>query len=151
MSKSFIKLENQYQKLSYELRNTLEKLAWYCSDFVIEEVEDVINIYHLSYGEEYLSHWVVNEENMLYANFKYEDPYDDYDTNSHIKYPLHWVEHAYNNTLAEIDNEIKSEILKTHYAEVNSAKRNAIFQAKEFGLITEEQAAEKLAEISGKN
>ena len=34
---------------------------------------------------------------------------------------------------------------------MNSAKRDAIFQAKAFGLITEEQAAEKLAEISGEN
>ena len=53
---------------------------------------------------------------------------------SYIKYPLHWVEHAYNDTLEEIDNEIKSEILKSHYSEVNSAKRDAIFQAKAFGL-----------------
>ena len=156
MSKSFIELEKQYQKLSYELRHTLEKLAYYCSNFSngeieFEGVEYINNPFELGYGEEYLSHWVVNEEDMLYANFKYEDPYDDYDTNSHIKYPLHWVEHAYNNTLEEIDNEIKSEILKSHYTEVNIAKRDAIFQAKEFGLITEEQAAEKLAEISGKN
>lgn len=147
MTKSFIEFEKQYQKLSYELRQTLEKLAWYCTEFEIEGVEDVINPYNLSYGEEYLSHWVVNEENMLYVNLRYEDPYDDYDTDSHVRFPLHWVEHAYNDTLEEVDNEIKSEILKFHYDEVNSAKRNAIFQAKEFGLITGEQAKIELEKL----
>lgn len=147
MAESFIELEKQYQKLSHELRHTLEKLAWHCSGFEIEEVDYVINPYSVNHGEEYFDHHIVDDKNKVYVTLQYEDSCDDYDTSSHVKFPLHWVEHAYNDTLEEIDAEIKSEILKFHYNEVNSSKRTAIFQAKEFGLITEEQAKVELEKL----
>lgn len=148
MPKSFIELEKQYQKLSHELRHTLEKLAWYCSDFEIKDEGDVYNPFELGYEEKYSSHWIDVEQEILHLHTDYVDSYDTIcDSSSDNKYPLHWVEHAYNDTLEEIDAEIKSEILKFHYHGINQAKRDAVFQAIKFGLITEEQAKIELEKL----
>ena len=155
MHKTFIELEEKYQSVSLELKTALEKLAYYCSDFSNGEVEfdgiDYINNpFELGYDEKYSSHYV--GDNKVFLTMEHKDPYERIgDTVSHNHYPLHWVEHAYNDTLDQIEDEVKSHILEYHYSENNRELKSAIHLAKHHKIISEEEAEKRLAEISGKN
>ena len=69
-----------------------------------------------------------------------------------MTYPLHWVEHAYNDTLDQIEDEVKiTTSLNITHSESNHELKSAISLAKYHNLISEEEAEKRLAEISGKN
>lgn len=155
MHKTFLELEEQYRSGLQELKSTLEKLAYYCSDLSNGGVEfegiDCINSpFRIGYDESYFAHCI--DGDRLHLNLEYKDGYDEAcDSDSHMTYPLHWVEHAYNDTLNEIEDEVKSQILEHHYRESTRGLENAIHLAKHHNLISEEEAERRFAEISGKN
>ena len=138
MHKTFLELEKQWHSVSQELKTTLEKLAYYCSDLSNGEVEFegidyVNNPFELGYDEEYASHCVILDEDKtsIHLVMEHLDPYESIsDSNSHNCYPLHWVEHAYNDTLDQIEDEVKTHILEYHYSESNRELKSAISLAK---------------------
>ena len=129
-----------------------------CSNFTednpeyFEGMEYVSNPYELGYNETYQGHWIDLEGNFITVHFSHEDPYDEIcDSDSHIKYPLHLVEAMFEGSEARIgaiQHEIKDNILKHNNVEITHAKREAIYEALRYNLITKEQAEEALAELT---
>jgi hypothetical protein len=111
----------------------------------------VNNPYELGYNETYQEHWIDLEDNSITILFSYEDSYDEIcDSDSQISYPLHWVEAVFEGSesgLGTILHEIKDNILKHNNVEIARAKREAIYEALRYDLITKEFAEEALAEL----
>lgn len=154
---TFLELEKQYQSYKTELTETLNKLGGLCSNFVednpeyFEDIEYVSNPYEISYSEKYNNHWIDTEDKSLLVHFSYKDPYDEIcDSSSQIKYPLHWVEAILEGSVSSIRSltpEIKDSILGYNKVQIAHGKREAIHQALQYGLISEEQAATFLDEL----
>lgn len=155
---TFLELEKQYQAYKEELSETLNTLGAMCSNFTednpeyFEDMEWISNPYELGYNETYQGHWIDLEDNSITILFSYEDSYDEIcDSDSRIKYPLHWVEAVFEgseSSLGAIQHEIKDNILKYNNVEVKRGKRNAIYEALRYNLINEEDADNLLKELS---
>ena len=151
MNKTFLELEKQYQSTANELFCTLEKLARYCDSFsmkddMFDDIEFLCNPFEYNTNESYFLHYIDGDK--LHLSLEYKDSYDEIcDSTSHMTYHLHWVEHAYNDTLDEIEDEVNSQILEYHHSENNRELKNAIHLAKHHNIISEEEAAEKLLKI----
>jgi hypothetical protein len=154
---TFLELEKQYQAYKEELSETLNTLGAMCSNFTednpeyFEGIDYVNNPYELGYNETYQEHWIDLEDNSITILFSYEDSYDEIcDSDSQISYPLHWVEAVFEGSesgLGTILHEIKDNILKHNNVEIARAKREAIYEALRYDLITKEFAEEALAEL----
>jgi hypothetical protein len=154
---TFLELEKQYQAYKEELSETLNTLGAMCSNFTednpeyFEGIDYVNNPYELGYNETYQEHWIDLEDNSITVHFSYEDSYDEIcDSDSQIKYPLHWVEAVFEgseSSLGAIQYEIKDNILKHSNVEITRAKREVIYEALRYDLITKEFAEEALAEL----
>ena len=155
---TFIKLEEQYQAYKEELTETLNTLGEMCSNFVednqeyFEGMEYVSNPYELSYNEKYDTHWIDYENNAILVNFSYKDPYDEIcDSDTQLKYPLHWVETLFSgeeSSLGSILHEVKDNILKHNNIEITNGKREAIYEALRYNLISKEAAYKMLSELN---
>lgn len=155
---TFLELEKQYQAYKEELSETLNTLGYMCSNFeddnpeYFEGIDYVSNPYELGYNETYQEHWIDLEDNSITILFSYEDSYDEIcDSDSQIKYPLHWVEAVHQgstSSIGAIHSEIVEEILKYNKVEVNRGKRNAIYEALRYNLITKADADKALADLN---
>lgn len=153
--KTFIEVQEEYDKLRHTVEHTLEKLGHYCSDFVNNNIElfegvgDYIdNPYSLYYEEEYESHFYEGDTDLFYVNFEYKDPYDDIlDTTSSMRCPARWVEEAFKDTLENIDEELTNIIIRKHHEDSYMVKRKAIMDSASNGVITLEESKEKLREL----
>lgn len=154
---TFLELENQYRAYQEEITETLNKLGQMCSNFVEDNPEYfngmdyVNNPYEISYSEKYNSHWIDIEDKSMLVHFSYKDPYDEIcDSSSQIKYPLHWVEAVFEGSVSSIGSilsEIKDSILEYNNVEISRGKRQAIFEALRYNLISKEVADQKLKEL----
>lgn len=154
---TFLELEKQYQVYQKELIETLNALGEMCSNFVednpecFEGMESVNNPYQLGYGEEYDSHWIDYEDNSILVNFSYKDSYDEVcDSDTQLKYPLHWVEALFDgeeSSLVGILHEVKDNILKHNNIEITRGKREAIYEALRYNLISKEVADKLLIDL----
>lgn len=96
--KTFVEVQEEYNKLRNTVEYTLEKLGHYCSDFVNNNIElfegvgDYIdNPYTLHYGDEYVSHFYEESTQTFHVHFEYEDSYDEImDNTSSMQYPASW-------------------------------------------------------------
>lgn len=153
--KTFIELEKEYQSLRHTMEHTLEKLGYYCSNFVdnntelFEGVGDYINNpYVLHYGDEYVSHFYEELTQTFHVHFEYEDSYDEImDNTSSMQYPTSWVEEAFKDTLENINEELTNIIVRKHHEDGYMVKRKAILSASTDGVITLEESKEKLREL----
>lgn len=139
---TFVEFEQEYQESRYKLTHTLEKLAHFVSnidtthDHLFPQDEGINNVYNIYGGETYAYHYIENDS--VIVGLVYRDAYEEVcDHSSQHRYPLKWIEHAYNDTLDKIVEEIAQEILTQHKKEYersyNEAKRMAI----QFGIIKE--------------
>lgn len=154
----FLELEKQYQAYKEELTETLNALGEMCSNFVednpeyFEGMEYVSNPYELSYNEKYDTHWVDYENNSIVVNFSHVDSYDEIcNSNTQLKYPLRWVEALFNgeeSSLGSILHEVKDNILKQNNIEIINGKREAIYEALRYNLISKEVADNILSELN---
>lgn len=154
---TFLELEQQYKIYREELIETIQKLGGMCSNFPEDNPEyfaglDFIsNPYELGYDEKYDQHWIDISSGTITINFSYEDGYDEIcDSNSQIKYPLKWLEAIHEgstSSIGAIHSEIVEDILKYNKVEVNRGKRNAIYEALRYNLITKEDADNLLKEL----
>lgn len=154
---TFLELEQQYQIYKQELSETLNTLGAMCSNFpddnpeYFEGMDFVSNPYEINYNETYQGHWIDLEDNSITVHFSYNDSYDEIcDSDSRIKYPLHWVEAVFEGSesgLGTILHEIKDNILKHNNVEIARAKREVIYEALRYNLITKEDADNLLKEL----
>ena len=153
--KTFIEVQEEYNKLHHTVEHTLAKLGHYCSDFVnnntelFEGVGDYIdNPYSLYYEERYVSHSYEESTQTFHVHFEYEDSYDEImDTTSSMRYPARWVEEAFNGTLGNINEELTNIIVRKHHEDDYMVKRKAIIDSASNGVITLEESKEKLREL----
>lgn len=155
---TFLELESQYQAYKEELTETLNALGEMCSNFVndhpeyFEGMEYVSNPYELSYNEKYDTHLLDFCNNLIWVQFSHKDSYDEIcDSNTRLKYPLHWVEALFNgeeSNLGSILHEVKDSILKHNNIEITNGKREAIYEALRYNLISKEVADKMLSELN---
>ena len=154
---TFLELEKQCRAYQEERTETLEKLGHLCSNFVednpeyFEGMDYFNNPYEISYSEKYNSHWLDTEDKSILVNFSYKDRYDEVcDSSSQIKYPLHWVEAVFEGSMSSIGSivpEIKDSILEHNNIEITRGKRQAIYEALRYNLISKEVADALLSEL----
>ena len=154
---TFLELENQYQTYKQELIDVIQTLGEMCSNFpednpeYLEGLDFISNPYELGYNEEYDQHWINHEDGTITINFSHKDGYDEIcDSDSQITYPLKWLEVVHEgstSSIGAIRSEIVEEILKYNKVEVNRGKRNAIYEALRYNLITKEDADNLLKEL----
>jgi len=139
---TFVKLEQEYQATRYKLTQTLEKLAHFVSnidteyDYLFPQDEYINNSYEVYSNEEYEYHHL--DKDSVVVGLSYKDSWDEIcDHDSCHRYPLKWVEHAYNDTLDEIIEEIAQEILIQHKREYERAYNEAKRVAVQFGIVKE--------------
>lgn len=155
---TFLELEQQYKIYREELIDVIQTLGEMCSNFpednpeYFEGLDFISNPYELGHNEKYDQHRIDSSSGTITINFSYKDGYDEIlDSDSRIKYPLKWLEAVHEGTtasLGSIRGEIVEEILKYNKIEVNRSKRNAIFEALRYGLITKEDANKTLADLN---
>lgn len=155
---TFLELEKQYQTYKQELIDVIQKLGGMCSNFpednpeYFEGMEWISNPYELGYNEKYDQHWIDISSGTITVNFSYKDAYDELcDSDSRITYPLKWLQAVHEgstSSIGAIHSEIVEEILKYNKVEVNRGKRNAIYEALRYNLITKEDADKALADLN---
>ena len=87
----------------------------------------------------------------MLVHFSYEDSYDEIcDSSRQIIYHLHWVEAVFEGSMSSIGSilpEIKDSILEHNNIEITSGKRQAIYEALRYNLISKEVADALLSEL----
>ena len=139
---TFVELEQEYQTTRNKLTQTLEKLAHFVSnvdtvyDHLFPQDEYINNNYDVNSVDKYEYHYL--DKDYVVIGLIYKDAYDVIcDYSSCHRYPLKWVEHAYNDTLDEIVEEIAQEILTQHKKEYERAYNEAKRMAIQFGIVKE--------------